>query len=285
MNKINYEFIGSQQAITLNISAEEKFKHQLSTALHYDTFQKIGVLFNYTGRNILAKSSRLVLGVDIAEQPKLRVAYQKNFGKEKALWWRAQVFKQRTKQKYYSNGYLGESLTLDYFKTKYELNKNINALESYYGVDLNYETFDISPEFDPSLNNNVYNVNHYHSSNFEISSYFKFNTLNKPFFATLGNKFDLRLSRALRNYIEVEYVSSDLKNTSGLTDLYTRITGQFENRKAINKSVTLISLLDFGLTFIDSSGKIGYLRHGQGSKFALGGFLNQNQQHQNLNNQ
>ena len=106
-HKINYEFKNDSEKLALHITGEEKFKHQLSTALHYDTFQKIGILFNYTARNLINKSSRFILGVDIAEQPKFRIEYQKNFGKEKINVVAGASFGQQTKQKYYGNGYLG----------------------------------------------------------------------------------------------------------------------------------------------------------------------------------
>ena len=74
------------------------------------------------------------------------------------MWWRAQVFGQQTKQKYYGNGYLGEILNQNYAKTKIEINKNISPLKSYLGIDLNFETFKSIPELDTDLNNNVYNL-------------------------------------------------------------------------------------------------------------------------------
>ncbi|MGB2232420.1 MAG: patatin-like phospholipase family protein, partial [Flavobacteriaceae bacterium] len=281
-HKINYEFKNDSEKLELHITGEEKYKHQLSTALHYDTYQKIGILFNYTARNLFDKSSRLIIGVDIAEQPKFRIEYQKNFGKEKSMWWRVQVFGQQTKQKYYGNGYLGEILNQNYAKTKIEINKNISPLKSYLGIDLNFETFKSTPELDTDLNNNVYNLNLYYSNNLELSTYFYYNTLNKPFFATKGSSMEVRFSRALRNKVNVEYVEESTNNKLGLTNLYSRITGQLENRKQLNKFVTFISQLDFGFTFVDSNkgnntNKIDFLRHGQGAKFALGGFLNQNQ--------
>ncbi len=276
-HKINYEIVNKEEALALTVYGEEKHKHQLSTALHYDTFQKIGILFNYTGRNIFENSSRLILGIDIAEQPKFRIEYQKNFGKEKAMWWRTQFFGQRTKQKYYGNGYLGELLTQRYFKSKIEINKNIDALKSYYGFDLSYESNEVEPVFNTDLNNNVYNLNYYYSRTYELSTYYQYNTLDKPFFATHGNKIELRLARALRNKIEVQYVLDSENDNYGLTNLYTRLTGRYENRKRLNQTHVLVSQFDFGLTQIDETDKIDFAKHGQGAKFALGGFLNQNQ--------
>ena len=128
-----------------------------------------------------------------------------------------------------------------------------------------------TPELDTDLNNNVYNLNLYYSNNLELVPIFKYNTLNKAFFATEGSSLEVRFSRALRNKVNVEYVEESINNKLGLTSLYSRITGQFENRKRVNKFATLISQLDFGFTFVDSnkvsnSNKIDFLRHGQGSK-------------------
>ena len=90
------------------------------------------------------------------------------------------------------------NLNQNYAKTKIEINKNISALKSYLGVDLNFETFKSTPELDTDLNNNVYNLNLYYSNNLELGTYFKYNTLNKAFFATEGSSLEVRFSRALQ---------------------------------------------------------------------------------------
>jgi len=72
---------GNKLGLVLN--GFEYAKNQVSASLHYDTYRGVGLILNYTARNVLAQSSRLIATADIAEQPKIRLDFQKNFGKNK----------------------------------------------------------------------------------------------------------------------------------------------------------------------------------------------------------
>ena len=67
----------------LHLTGHERSMNIVKGSLHYDTYRGVGLMVNYTGRNLIGKSSRLLLTVDIAEQPRFRLQYQKQFGHEK----------------------------------------------------------------------------------------------------------------------------------------------------------------------------------------------------------
>lgn len=273
------EILNKNNVLTLEFS--EKAISQLGGSIHYDTNQGVGLITNYTVRNILGHSSRLLVGVDLAEQPKFRVEFQQNIGELKNWWWRTQVFGQRMKQSYYSYGTEGELLKNNYLKTNLQLNKNIHPLFSYVGFDVNYEFLKVKPKINPSVNNNIYDLRRYSSNTLEVSVYFCQNTMNKVFFSTDGTQLLLRISRSLYNSGNVEYFESPEFNVSGETNGFTKANFQYEKRFSIIQKHAFVLGASSGLTFIDSqkSNQLSFIEYGQGAKYFLGGNLNQNRRY------
>ena len=85
-------------------------------SLHYDSYRGVGIMVNYTGRNLIGKSSRIVVTADIAEQPRLRLQYQKQFGPDKTLWWRSEVLTEFLEQKFYYKGEVADEWKSNYFQ-------------------------------------------------------------------------------------------------------------------------------------------------------------------------
>jgi NTE family protein len=154
-DQITYRVKSAENRPVLVLTGFEKSPNQISVALHYDVNQGVGLAVNYTGRNVLGYSSRLLIGLDIAEQPKFRVQYQQNVWDSKTWWWRTQAYGQKSRQRFYSFGDKGDELKNTYFKSNIQFNKDLNSLYNYVGVDLNYEYTKIKPEVNPSVDNNT----------------------------------------------------------------------------------------------------------------------------------
>ena len=276
--QINYRVEVENGINKLILIGFEKASHQISGALHYDTNQGVGLAVNYTGRNIIGFSSRLLLGMDIAEQPKFRIQYQQNIGDSKDWWWRAQVFGEKIKQSFYSNGNKGDELKRNYFKSNLQFNRDLNSLTNYIGFDINFEYTKIKPKLDPSVNNNIYDLRRYSYKNLEVSAYFQHNSLNQVFFPVTGSRITARISRSLYNYANVEYDESYQNNTSGNTNGFSKLTLSFEKRWSINQLASLILRANTGLTKIDNgdSDDLSYINLGSGSQYYLGGNLTPN---------
>ena len=67
----------------LQINVFEKSKNQINGAIHYDNYHGIGLVVNYTGRNVIGAASRTLVTLDIAEAPRFRIQHQKNFGSDR----------------------------------------------------------------------------------------------------------------------------------------------------------------------------------------------------------
>ncbi len=92
-NQITYSyFVHDEDKLGLLLNGLEFSKNQLNASLHYDTYRGVGLILNYSARNVLAESSRLIFTADIAEQPKVRLDFQKNFGKRKDWWWKTELY-------------------------------------------------------------------------------------------------------------------------------------------------------------------------------------------------
>ena len=82
-NQINYTTFSKDNKTHLQLNASEYYKSQMKASLHFDTFRGFGAIINYTGRNLLGESSRILVTGDIAQQPRIRLQYQKYLVKKK----------------------------------------------------------------------------------------------------------------------------------------------------------------------------------------------------------
>ena len=91
-SQITFEPFSNNGKLGLQLNGFERSIHQLKGSLHYDDFHGVGILINYTGRNILGAASRTLATFDLAEQPRIRLQHQKNFGRDRDWWWRTEAF-------------------------------------------------------------------------------------------------------------------------------------------------------------------------------------------------
>lgn len=273
-SQITFHPTFNNDKIILHIEGFEKARHQIKGSLHYDTYRGVGLIVNYTGRNIIGKASRFLVTVDIAEQPSIRVHYQNNFGPKKELWWSSEVLEQSLAQVFYYEGVRAEELNNNFFQIDNEFNKNINPLNTYAGLGLNFESTNFNPANKSEINNNIFDLEKYNFKNMEINLHFDHNTLNRVFFPTKGRSFYAELSRSLYQHVNFVY-SDDTPTVDGKTNGYTKFNFSFEQRIPIHKKITGILGASTGFTFVDNvkSGENSFLDLGIGGAYFLGGNL------------
>jgi NTE family protein len=259
----------------LNLYGFEKARNQLNGALHYDTSEGVGLIVNYTGRNILGYSSRLLIGLDIAESPKYRVQYQQLLGKTKSWWWRVESFGQKTVQNFYLQGSIGDDLKNSYNLVSARLNKNLNSLNNYVGLYFNYEHQTLKPKANPEYSSNVYDLKKYKYNNLEIGFNFNHNSMNQVFFATSGTFMDFKISRSLANNFDATYINYPEDNASGSLNGSSKINLKFEKRFSVSRKTSVIAGLSSGVLFMDDLDSDDYslIEYGQPAKYILGGNL------------
>lgn len=259
----------------IEINGLEHARHQVKGSLHYDTYQGVGLVANYTGRNVLGKSSRLIASVDIAEQPKAKLQYQKNFGKQKEWWWRSEVQYERLKQKLFIEGNFAEDLKFHSFYADNQVNKNINSLNSYVGFGLIYNYSKLKPTKDPDFSDNVLDLEHYFYNNISIYAHYEFNNLDLVFYPTKGTYFKGGIGRSVLSDVDFKPYNDEDPSVQGNTNGFTKLNLDFEKRFDFSKKVTGVLAASGNFIFEDDlkDDEVSFTDYGYAGKYFLGGNL------------
>lgn len=274
-SQIDAKPIVQKNFLGLELIAKENSNHRLRTSLHYDDYRGIGLIANYTGRNFLGKSSRLVLTCDIARQPRFRLQYQKQFGKDKSWWWRHEFFGEFLNQEIYSQGQYTDEFNFDFWQFKNEFNKNIKSLKSYGGVGLNYEHFLLQPRANLDINDNLFDFKKYRFQNILLDVHFVHNNLSKLFFAKEGSLFKSKVVRSISNQLTYQSSNGGIALDNRKTNNFTKLMVSHQKRMPLHKSMTLI--LESGANFIFqdklTNNRVPFDTFGLGGHYFLGGYL------------
>ena len=277
-SKITYHSFIEDDQLGLQLNFFEYSKNQLKGSLHYDTYRGVGLVVNYTGRNILGASSRINVSVDIAEQPKARLEYQIIFGKHKTWWLRSEAIGELLKQDVFESGAKIVNIKQNYFQFNNQINKNINSLDSYVGIGINYELSHLRPKFDPNLVNNIFGLKKYNFNTIEINANYTYNSLNKVFFPTKGTYFKGMVSRAIYNAIYLEPIAENSPSIDGSTNGFSKVNLSFEKRVGFGKKMTGIVKASTNFIFEDplESNEVSFDTFGYAGKYSLGGYIPNN---------
>ncbi len=273
--KITYEPILENDKTGLLLTGFEKPAHQLRASLHFDLYRGVGLIANYSGRNVLGKASRLLLSIDIAEQPKFLAQYQKNFGNKKDWWWKAEAIGNQLTQKVYVDGNVADDLREKSFVFSNQINKNINSLNSYVGLGINYKYTDIKPTVSTDINDNIFSLNKYFSSSLSLDARYVFNTMNKVFYPTAGTSFLTSLSRSLRQDVTVNFSDPTIADIKGATNDFTKLQVNFEKRLFLTQNSTGILTTSAGFVLADEQrdNDVSFYDFGYPELYFLGGNL------------
>jgi len=263
--------------LNLDVVAVEDSKHQINGAIHFDNTREAGLLLNYTGRNVLGNSSRILATIDIASQDRYRVQYQNIFGNKKDWWVRSEWFFENLEQKYTIGGELAENLNYHYSQFDTEINKNLNSFNSYVGIGIDYEKTGMKPEIKPDIQDNVIGLDNYKFTSWDVYVQFALNSMNQVFYPTKGTSFNLNLSHSVNNDVSISFSDNTLTELSGSFNNYAKLSLDFEKRFRFSKKITGIIGATTAFTFYNEpqSGfdNLSYTAFGYGSKYYLGGVL------------
>ena len=277
-SKITYESYVDGDQLGLQLNFFEYSKNQLKGSFHYDTYRGGGIVVNYTGRNILGKASRILVSLDIAEQPRARLQYQKIFGKHKTWWLRSEATGELLIQEVFENGIKIENIKQNYFQFNNQINKNINSLYSYVGIGIDYEITNLKPKFDPNLVNNFFGLKKYNFNTIEINANYTYNSLNKVLFPTKGTYVKGLISRSIHNAVYVEPIDENSPSIDGFTNSFSKLNLSFEKRVVFAKKITGILKGTTNFIFEDTlkSNEISFNEYGYAGKYSLGGYIPNN---------
>ncbi len=274
-SQITYHAVNEGDKVGFQLNGFEKSRHQVKGSLHYDTYRGIGLVANYTGRNVIGQASRFLVSIDIAEQPRYRVQYQKNFGDHKVWWWRSEVLGEHLKQKLFIKGEVADLIKSNYFQFDNQINKNINSLKSYAGIGLNYKYSKLKPTVNPEVGDNVLLLNNYSFRNFEINGQYVYNSINHFFFPTQGTYFQVKMGRSLLHDIDLTFSDEAIPSVKGSTNGFTKLGLNFTKRFPFHEKITGILGANANFIFEDQlkSDEVSFLEYGYAEKYFLGGNL------------
>lgn len=269
--QITFEPFSENGKLGLQLNGFERSKHQVKGALHYDNYHGVGILLNYTGRNILGAASRSLVAIDIAEQPKFRVQHQKNFGSDRDWWWRTEVYMQRLSNQNNFNGEKGDEIKNRYFEFENQVNRNITSLASYVGFNVNYQNI----QLEPKVKSNLFTLNSYTFEVIQMGIHYSSNTFNTSQFASQGTLLRSNVGRSLNNTIKIDFSDTNSPNLKGSTSNYIKFGFQYEKRLPLTSKISIIYGASGNYIVADNEGKdkLSFSEYGLGAKYTLGGLL------------
>lgn len=264
-------FIKDEDKLGIVLTGFERSKNEVNASLHYDTYRGVGLILNYTARNVLAESSRLLVTADIAEQPKARIDFQKNFGKNKDWWWGSELYGAFLKQEIFFDGKSTDNMNYNSFEFNNEINRNLNSLKSYIGYSLNYHFTHLKSKY----NTNALNIDNYNFNDSEINLHYSYNDMDKVFFATNGTIIKTSISRSLFTNANISFSDPSLSGISGSTNGYTKFGFSFERRSRIQRKITGMIGFDSYFIFQDKlkNDQASFSEYGYAAKYFLGGII------------
>ncbi|MGB5382958.1 MAG: patatin-like phospholipase family protein [Lutimonas sp.] len=262
--------------LRLEIDAVEQSRHQVKGSLHYDTFSGIGLIFNYTGRNVIGNSSRILATIDISEQNRYRVQYQKIFGSDKDWWFRTEAYLENILRGFYLNGEVVEDFKTRFGYINAEINKNIISFKSYAGIGAAYEYTGLKPEVDPDISPNILSIEKYQFKNLNVFAQYVHNSFDRVFYPTKGIYYRGIISHSFLHDVNMNYADETIGDFKKPTNSFTKLGLDFEKRYPISEKLTGIIGANMAFTFYDAevtNDEASYTDFGYGAKYYLGGVI------------
>ena len=272
-SQITFEPFSKKGELGLQLNGFERSKHQVKGSIHYDDFHGVGLLFNYTGRNILGAASRSLVTIDVAEMPRFRIQNQKNFGQDRNWWWRTEAYGQLITQDIYINNRVENDIRYRYFEFDNQINRNITSMTSYAGFNVNYQNHHLTPKVSPEVSGNILKLNSYNFNVIQVGAHYVYNTMNATSFATQGASLKANISRSINNTINIELSDPNGPNLKGSLSNYSKFGVEVEKRIPLNNKFTAVLGTSASFMAIDNekSNNIAFNQFGTAAKYGLGG--------------
>lgn len=272
-SQITFEPLSKKGELGLQLNGFERSKHQVKGSLHFDDFHGVGIIFNYTGRNILGAASRSLVTLDLAEMPRFRLQHQKNFGQDRNWWWRTEALSQLITQNVYLNNRVENDIRYRYFEFDNQINRNITSMTSYVGFNINYQNSHLTPKIEPEAGGNILKLNTYSYNVIQIGAHYVYNTMNAPSFPTEGASLKANIGRSINNTISVELSDPNIPNQKGALSNYSKFGFEIEKRLPLNNKISAILGASGNFIVVDNekSNDISFNQFGIGAKYGLGG--------------
>jgi len=186
-DKISYTIEGDSIESVLTLRAREKLPNALKFAIHYDNERGAGLILNFTKRNFLIPSSRLVTSIDLAENPRARLNYFYYVGKKSRWWHQTELYGENVELNTFVDGTPVPDVISRYFSATTQLNYSIDQ-NRYWGFGGFWQWNQLKPKIDPrtEVDPEEFDIVKYNLQTMGARVHYHVNTTDKVFFPTRG---------------------------------------------------------------------------------------------------
>ncbi len=269
-DKVTYELINDEGEDELLIRVAESSTGKLKLMAHYDTENDVGLTMNITYRNLLLKSSRVILDLDIAKNSMLGLNYLKYLGEKQ----NSAIFTGVT---------LGTNLLPLYENDKKAAEFDINYLNMFiqwqdtrfknstFGIRLQNDITALRPLIGDST---LHVINRIRNRTIHASLFYERNTLNNQYFPTKGLRLQFKYKEAfsIRNSIKLDVDDPDTGKPieqNGDLDGFRAFESHLNYNVPIGKKLTLKTN---AVLIMSSLGELNTAHFNYTDYYAIGGF-------------
>lgn len=201
-----------KEGYVLVFDVKENPRAQFKIAPAYDDDMGVGIVTNFTLRNIVAPASRMLISLNIAENPGMEISLNKFVGKKQRLSDRFYMKGYGYKLPYYESGDRLGNYKQGYFEGGYGL-QYLLGLNHQIGGNVFYKHNKITPRSDLRSIYKEADFEHIKSNDWGYHLFYKVNTTDDLYFPKRGIKLDVDFAHSLS-------AKSDLKWGRNPSDEY-----------------------------------------------------------------
>ncbi|NPA36788.1 MAG: alpha/beta hydrolase [Chlorobi bacterium] len=203
--KVSYQIekTPNQNKYNLTVKIIEEQPASVKASVHYDNLFSAGLVINNTLRNLVGRSSRLIVEGDISQSPKARVSYLKYLGKRQRF---AGLFKYSFLNEQvpeYDNGKLNDIETSVYHEFLFGVMLAQSLRNSIY-FGLNYKTGKEKLKFWSDYPEGIKNMK---IKQLRYDLFYNYNTMNDRNYPTNGSEIRIYASLFFHNDYKMNYES------------------------------------------------------------------------------
>jgi len=269
-DKVTYEIINNGTEDELLIRVVESSDGKLKLMVHYDSENDVGLNMNITYRNLLLKSSRLILDMDIAINSMLGFNYLKYLGeKQNSAIFLGTIIGSH-KLPLYKNSKKAAEFDINYF----------NMFIQWQATSFKNTTFGIRLEDDITAlrpliaDSSLQVIDRIRNRTISASLFYDRNTLNNQYFPTKGLRLQIKYKEAFDVKTNIKLEEND-PNTGKPIEVENNYGGfrAFESYLSYNAPISKKITLKTNVALaVSSLGELNVEHFNYTDYYAIGGF-------------
>jgi NTE family protein len=246
-DKLEYELIQMDKGYWLKISVNKAASGQLGLAAHFDSENDVGLNAILTYRNLLLPQSRALLEFDLSKSPRLDINYLKYLGRQRNFGVQIGYEYTRTELPIYDRDIETSRFGAQYSDIYVQLQTT-----AFQNFTIGIKGLSEHSKLRPKVGEFALLVDEIKNRNLSAEAFFRYHSLNKPFFPTKGMVLEAAIKRAFdvkNRYISfTDATRSDELAINQQLDPFTSLELQYTQAFPINPKLCLISKNRMALT-------------------------------------